>query len=175
MAGRITWPYLAGFFDGEGHIAISRQMKSGDGHYTRGTARISIVQAGERGHVMLRDVQLFLKQHGIPSTIKVHNRTSRLPHHQISYDINVSGFKSVVAMAKNMMPYLIIKKSEAQDLIRFQIIYPSLVGRGHSHSDNVKKAWETRRERYINGYRRTSTPSEHGKVGADKRWEANAQ
>ena len=142
----LTWQYIAGFFDGEGNVHLGRQKNCGDGHYSRGALRIHITQAGERGKKLLQDLKEFLAEKGIRSVVGVHfpgkGKWTR------SYRLRVDGFHGCIPVLMAIFPYLHIKKVEVQDILRYNLTFPSLVGRGHSHTDNVLKAWETRRRRY---------------------------
>lgn len=166
----LSWQYIAGFFDGEGHVGLGRQQANGDGRYSRGSPRLTMVQAGARGERLLLEIQAFLRAHEIPCVVEEHNRTSRRPNDQVSYHIRITGFNGVNRALGFMFPFLHIKKVEAQDIIRYSKVFPSLKGRGHSHSDNTRKAWVTRRERYVNGYKRAESPSINGSLGCAIRW-----
>lgn len=143
---KMTWEYIAGFFDGEGHCSLSSQKLNGEGHFTRGNPRVTIVQSLERGRALFEEIQEFLSDRSITSVIEVHNEGD--DRCRKSYRLRVTGFKGVVAFLSGVFPYLRIKKVEAQDLLRYDKAFPTLIGKGHSHSDNVRSAWVTRRLRY---------------------------
>lgn len=155
---RLSWQYVAGFFDGEGHVGMVRQKKCGEGHYSNGSIRASMVQSRERGRILLEAVSKFLSNYGIKSTVGVHHpgdeRCSR------SYHLRMTGYRSVIPFLQQCMPFIWIKKSEAEDLIRFYRAFPSLRGKGHSHSDNVRKAWVTRRRLYGEKGKKVDSKSE---------------
>jgi hypothetical protein len=152
---RMSWEYIAGFFDGEGHVGLGRQKRCGDGHFSRGSPRVTMVQGLERGRTLLEEIQAFLASRGINSVVQVHSEGSA--HERRSYRLRITGFRGVTHFLLCVFPYLRIKKVEAQDLIRYATVFPSLAGKGHSHADNVRSAWRTRRSRYgPSGYRRTS-------------------
>lgn len=165
----MTWEYLAGFFDGEGNISLQRQKHNGEGRYSRGSPRISIVQAEERGRKLLEEIAEFIRPYGIPSVVEMHQAGT--DKWKKAYHLRVTGFNGVIQFLGHLFPYLHIKKLEAQDLIRYNCVFPSLKGKGHSHSENTRKSWETRRRLYVNGYKRSETPGKHGMLGAIKRWQ----
>jgi hypothetical protein len=170
----MSWEYVAGFFDGEGHVGLTRQKRCGEGQYSRGSIRATMVQSLERGRVLLEEIRRFLAKQGICSAVGIHAgggvNTRRC------YHVRITGFRSVVPFLRGIFPFLRIKKLEAQDFIRYDKAFPSLVGKGHSHTDNVKKSWESRRRLYGgNGYRNPLTPSEHGRLGCRVRWAKHGQ
>jgi hypothetical protein len=166
---KMSWEYIAGFFDGEGHVSLSRQQKNGENQFSRGNPRVTLVQAHERGRHLLEEISSFLRDESITSVIEIHHegdeRCSR------AYRLRVTGFRGIVPFLNGVFPYLRIKKIEAQDMLRYDQIFPTLVGRGHSHRSNVLRAWETRRKRYgNNGYKNPLTPSRNGAQGCAVRW-----
>lgn len=165
----MSWEYLAGFFDGEGHIGLGRQKHCGEGRFSRGAPRVTLVQAHERGRLLLEEIKAFLQAHNILSVVEIHQQASK--RISLSFRLRITGFNGCERFLEGVFPYLRIKKVEAQDLLRYSIAFPSLKGKGHSHSDNVKKSWITRRERYPNGYRNSDSPRIHGKKGLVARWQ----
>ncbi len=142
----ISWAYIAGFFDGEGHVSLGRQKNCGEGQFSRGSPRVTIVQSRERGRVLLESIAGILAGHSIRSAVDVHREAG--DRNSVTYRLRITGFNSVIRFLRLVFPYLHIKKIEAQDIIRYDKVFPTLIGRGHSHSDNTRKAWVTRRERY---------------------------
>jgi hypothetical protein len=144
--GLLSWPYIAGFFDGEGNISLGRQKRCGDDAYSRGALRIHITQAGDRGKRLLDEIAVFLRDAGITARTGVHFKGD--DKHQRSYRLRIDGFRGCIPFLTALFPYLHIKKLEAQDVLRYNRLFPTLVGRGHSHTENTLKAWETRRRLY---------------------------
>lgn len=149
---RMSWEYIAGFFDGEGHVGLGRQKHCGEGRFSRGSPRVTMVQAHDRGRQLLEEISEFLVGHGIRSIVEIHQEAQGKISE--SYHLRITGFNGVLSFLGAVFPFLRIKKTEAQDLIRYNKAFPSLVGKGHSHSDNTRKAWITRRRLYMNGYRK---------------------
>lgn len=54
----MNWPYIAGFFDGEGHVTFSK-----------GRLQAGITQAGDIGYQVLGEIQVFLLGSGITSSL----------------------------------------------------------------------------------------------------------
>jgi len=151
----MNWSYIAGFFDGEGYIGLGRQKHCGEGRYSRGAVRITITQTRDRGRILLEEISEFMSEFGITSNISVKD------HENIkwacTYKLRMEGFPNCSKFISSVFPHLRIKKVEAQDMWRYNRAFPSLVGKGHSHADNVRKAWITRRRLYGQNGRKVDT------------------
>ena len=114
----LSWQYIAGFFDGEGHICFH------DGSVARrGALYCTIVQTKDEGLWLLDDISEFLRGYGITS--KVHsNGAPTSDKHAQCYRIDILGWDNSVKFLSHMMPYLRIKKLKAQDVIRYHKVYP---------------------------------------------------
>lgn len=115
---KVSIAYLAGFFDGEGCIHLARKG-AGVASYT---ARVTISQSKNRGKVLLDKIAFTLSTYGISCHIGVDNRISKL-HPSVMYNLQINSRLSVSKFIKLVMPYLEIKKLEAQDILRFLSIY----------------------------------------------------
>lgn len=112
----MDWKYLAGFFDGEGYIGIM----STDSFYF--APRVQISQSAERGRQLLEEIQVFLSARGIKS----HSTKPRIAEgNKPMYNLYTSSRKDLIAFVENILPYLKIKKPEAQDAWRFLKMFPS--------------------------------------------------
>lgn len=138
---RMSWEYLAGFFDGEGTIRLSNRAT----HW-------SIAQSQDRGRRALEEIQRFLGDQGIPSGIHVKRRRDGM------YTLWISKRASVERIGRATLPYLRIKKVEMQDALRYLTIYPLLQAKPRVWSMLMKerleqtdrsaarrRAWVTRR------------------------------
>jgi intein/homing endonuclease len=112
----VSWPYIAGFFDGEGSLRMP-------GGY--GSPHINIAQSRKRGLDLLTEIQSFLSTHGIKSNIRRH-RTLTGNGHEMFY-LYMYSQASGVAFLRSVFPYLHIKKLEAQDMLRYFRVFPSWV------------------------------------------------
>jgi hypothetical protein len=104
----ITWQYVAGFFDGEGTISIGQ----------RGI-QWSIAQSHLRGREVLRRIQSFLLHEGIKSSVYI----ARPDDCNTLY---VTDRKRVRDVISKLMPFLIVKKVECQDALRWMTIFPAM-------------------------------------------------
>lgn len=107
----LSWPYVAGFFDGEGSIRI-RQMG----------CEASVSQSRLRGLRLLTEMRCFLALHGIASKVTPH--TSDNPFQM--YKLTISKRRNVIAFVRNMLPHLHIKKSECEDFVRYWKAFPPI-------------------------------------------------
>lgn len=107
----MSWPYIAGFFDGEGNVRLSGSLSS---------VQLSLHQSGKRGKKVLETIRDFLlNEHGISSRVaEREERTKNQPMFRL-YIYNRVG---VVMFIHGVMPYLHVKKVECQDLLRYLTI-----------------------------------------------------
>jgi hypothetical protein len=104
----VTWPYVAGFFDGEGSINFSRV----------GTCNWVLVAkfcqtAGS--HQVLVKIQRFLRKHRIASTFSTPNVRG---HRKPLENLHVNSFGHCYRFLMFVAPYLIVKKDRAEESIR---------------------------------------------------------
>jgi hypothetical protein len=105
----MSWPYIAGFFDGEGSIRL----------YQRGV-QWSVAQSGKRGIAVLADIKKFLASDGITSSIYCPKKiTKAIPC------LVATGRENVSYLVGRLMPHLHVKKSECQDVLRYFRLFPS--------------------------------------------------
>lgn len=112
---RVSWQYLAGFFDGEGHVHFS----------IRGGLQWSLFQAGDNGRRLLRTIKYFLALHDIESSIYTRPRR-RCGETMIGHDLYVTSREMVLPLLQYLMPYLHMKKLACQDAIRYCKVFPKI-------------------------------------------------
>src|SRR5580704_6700848 len=127
---QLWWAYLAGFFDGEGTIYVKGRM----------SPIIILGQSGERGKAVLQKLIHFLLSQGIcPSesepTLKktseayTYSRKTGARYKDF-WTFQVGNRPDAIKMLQGMLPYLQVKKVEAQDSLRFCKMFPALNGVG---------------------------------------------
>src|SRR5580693_6661318 len=104
----LSWQWLAGFFDGEGSINLKERSGT---HW-------SVAQAHARGIRVLNEVKEFLAENGIPSALYTRKGDG-------CHCLYVSQRELVNQIVAHLMPYLRVKKTEAQDIVRFHKLFPS--------------------------------------------------
>lgn len=109
----MNWPYIAGFFDGEGNISVPL------GH---STVIVNITQAGSRGRETLEEISQFIGTYGLRSRVSFR---VQLENRQPVYMLWTRPLDSIKFLEK-VLPYLRIKRTKAQDVIRFKRLFPSL-------------------------------------------------
>jgi len=112
------WAYVAGFVDGEGCIRIAQ----GTNHIS---PSITVGQT-ERQAGVLYVIQEFLKRQGIASYINKAHWAHRIRGTQPSLNLRVAKRVDVEKCLRLLLPYLIVKKLAAQDVLRFCTMYPRL-------------------------------------------------
>lgn len=100
MAKSISWQYIAGFFDGEGNIYLFR-----DSHRER--ARIQISQ---KKRYVLDKIKEFLKEQDIKSIIA--------DYEYATPSLRINRKSEVLDFLKKVLPFLMVKKEEAQNTIK---------------------------------------------------------
>ena len=107
-----NWPYIAGFFDGEGNVRKTKKdtVKGKRGPY--GTPMISIAQS-IRGDGVLQRISDFLHRHHIVNHIM--NERHWNPKWKPVQRLHVSALPSVRKFLRGVRPYLIVKR-EAVDV-----------------------------------------------------------
>ncbi len=117
----VTWPYVAGFFDGEGCIAHVNPGKI--------SWRVSITQTDVHALDLVTE---FLNSNGIKTFRHNDSKpfTGKSGHmgRRPCFSIWMGGRTGVVNFLSAVLPYLIVKKIQAQDLLRFLKMYPDLRG-----------------------------------------------
>jgi len=109
----ITWAYIAGFTDGEGTI-------DSRGGYMR------LYQS--KADVLYR-IQEFLTEHGIKSTIAT-RKARKTNFFVISSESHLQlNSIEMLKLLPRLLPFLIVKKTLAQDFIRYKRLFPPMDAR----------------------------------------------
>lgn len=122
----MSWPYIAGFFDGEGTVRLN--------FAGRREGKFIFYQSERR---VLTAIQDFLASAGIDSRLP--RSYSSGPTGKARYALVISRMDSMMKFAHVIIPYLRVKKAAIQDLLRFRKLYPTLTP---SQFGNL--AWENR-------------------------------
>ena len=108
---RLSWQYIAGFFDGEGCITTSTGM----------SIRVTIAQTGDKGLKILTLIQDYVALRGIKA--KVNSKRVYSERHSPSWSLVMSETTSCIAFLQGVIPYLHVKKVLAEDKVRFLTWY----------------------------------------------------
>lgn len=148
----MNWAYVAGFTDGEGYIGWARgkcRPVDSVASCNNGSPRILLGQSGERGLMLLEAIKSFLEENGIHSTVGKHKAPKR--YNLQPYRLQISGRQDAHRFLASTLPFLFMKRTPAQDILRFMKVYPILSA---GRSGATRLSWMTRRERYgAKGYR----------------------
>lgn len=107
----MNWAYIAGFFDGEGHLRVKRG------------GRVWQLTQVHRGS--LEQIAAFLGRHGIPSHIYDIGTGKSRKHWQPISTLFVMNTPDVVKILQAIRPWVIVKKQEIEDVLRFLTLFPS--------------------------------------------------
>ena len=115
---KITWEWLAGFYDGEGCLSLSKSESKG---YIRYSPQIDLVNTN---HVAMQAIVDFLKSHNISvyvnyskSHAKFHRDNSR--QHKQRMNIRIARMANVKLFLSHIAPHLILKQANAVLLLEF--------------------------------------------------------
>ena len=115
---KITWQWLAGFYDGEGCLMLSKSTSKG---YIRYSPQIDLVNTN---HVVMQAIVDFLASHDISVYVnyskqhrKFHRDANRC-HKQRMY-IRIARMANVKRFLQYIEPHLILKQANAQLLLEF--------------------------------------------------------
>ncbi len=122
---KMSWEYIAGFFDGEGSISgITRASNACWG--------VSISQSNFSGSgvapPILLEISAFLTLRGINHTVCPNKDKDKKAHHRDNFSLQIFNRAGMSAFIRGTLPFLRVKKQVAEDLVRFLKIYPSLQG-----------------------------------------------
>ena len=126
---KMSWPYIAGFFDGEGCMhAVGGGHMSGNRTLVR--FKITISQTKNVGRDTLEEIAEFLRERNINAYVMKHRIAKHKikPHWHQCWDLMVGRMESIRLFVEGVFPYLRIKKSKAEDYRRMLILYPSMIG-----------------------------------------------
>lgn len=125
----MSWEYFAGFFDGEGTIFVKRRM----------SPIVILGQSGPRGKALLSEIIEFLRASGITPSSEVPTPNSRTKRGACSkqgkrykdfWQFQVANRPDALELLRRLLPYLRIKKVEAEDALRFCKLYGPLNSTG---------------------------------------------
>lgn len=132
----MNWDYIAGFFDGEGCIAIVRPKKGRFGSYeatSRAHARINIAQ---KNREVMEVMSSFLRQNGVYCSIATNKRG-------VHY-LYINRLMSVKKFLKKINTKVIVKKSKVKEAL--QLNYEK--GKAYLSPDQVNQIIDLKRKGY---------------------------
>ena len=108
---RMSWSYLAGFFDGEGCVFCREEFQA-DQRTTRRRFRLTIAQ---NYLPVLEEIQEFLAKKKIKSRIQLVTRKDA--RHQRGHVLEINGVAGVYKTLCEMEPFLRVKSDDAHKAI----------------------------------------------------------
>ncbi len=148
---RVAW--LAGFTDGEGTITICRINEHKRGKYISSTHFRPIYQIVNTNYASLQECQTILEHiTGRRYTIKSKSFgcVEKKSHWKDSYQLQVTKQQDMKLICQALIPYLIIKKLQAELLVKFIEIRQTVVrtgrhgvrgGQYRPHGDKEEALW----------------------------------
>jgi len=107
----MTFGYIAGFFDGEGHVRIQRRISN---------LQATMVQSTKQDQVLL-DIQAFLKDNGIVAHSSVADMKYTAQDGRVCgmRTLSIHDSASLIKFFENTLPYLIVKKEKAAEALQW--------------------------------------------------------
>lgn len=102
----MTYSYIAGFFDGEGHVSLIPSIHR---------CALSLTQSTKQDRVLF-EIQAFLREEGIPS--QIHHpqlRGAQLPVRHLL----ITNAAAIAHCLERMLPFLIVKRSAAEQALSY--------------------------------------------------------
>jgi len=118
----MSWQYIAGFFDGEGCIT-TLTMKSGH----KIPARITMGQSGREGQSVLKEISGFLIKQGIRGSVSLPSYwppSKKGKNFKQMFYLVVNSKKGSIDFLRGVLPFLRVKRVQAQDNLRYLVLYP---------------------------------------------------
>lgn len=112
---KISWAYVAGFWDGEGSFTVGVDV-----------FLATASQAGLIGKLVLSEISEFLTEEGIHSKVRLAGRAGRGLRTKDGYMISIHRRDDVQRFCQRVVPHLRVKKAAAQDFLRYFKLYPRL-------------------------------------------------
>ena len=107
---KITWEYLAGFFDGEGTIYFNPKLKKGVHTF------VGVYQAEHQASVLYL-IRKFLKENNIESKIYI-RKEKRKGQNYRGVSLEIGHKIEVLNFLKKIEPYLIVKRNKCAKIIK---------------------------------------------------------
>lgn len=142
---RMTWPYLAGLFDGEGCLISTQSLLA---------YRMQIVQGKNNGGLALfEEVRDFLKGYSVVAKITCSHATCKRGWNPL-YVLYISRQQHLKTVLEKLLPYLRVKKTVAQDCLRIIKLFP--VNRTKCGHFSLGRCQKCQRERHARWYKQNS-------------------
>jgi hypothetical protein len=110
-----AWAYIAGFFDGEGHVALAQSSKSN----RRAALCCNLYQAKKEGRLILEAIQRFLCARNISCSVLASRQNEM-------YTLTLRGWNNALNFLKGVYPYLSVKRVVSLDIIRYSSAFPRI-------------------------------------------------
>ena len=129
----LTWQYVAGFFDGEGHIGThaNRARRSWFGSVA------TFAQSGKEGAEILGEIKAFLKEHGVVAYLRCQPRSQSNTALRDMWSLKIASRPNLTTFLRFIVPHLRVKRVVAEDHLRFLAMFPS--ARGHQTDWVIEK------------------------------------
>lgn len=107
---RLCW--LGGIIDGDGMITAIQYKAKNCLHYK---PRINVVNTDLR---MIEEVISIFEYLNVPHYVQS-KKDKKNPHYKIKYEVQIAGIKRSIIFLPIIIPYLIVKRNRAENLLEF--------------------------------------------------------
>ena len=114
---RMTWPWVAGFFEGEGCITWYTGKKKGT------AGRGAVVTIGQKDQTSLVLIQKFLRQEGIEAARLYWRKPYKSKHRRVvtgCWILQLTRKGENQLFLRRILPYLVSKRQKAIEVLRLQ-------------------------------------------------------
>src|SRR4051812_23835482 len=113
-----TRAYMAGFFDGEGHISIARRGSVRTSRTDPSKTKVVYALVAGAAQNVKAPLELFHNTFGGTFRIDTRTRADRFSKH-VTYEWNIGGNLQVPIFLRWLRPYLLVKATQADIAIEF--------------------------------------------------------
>lgn len=127
----ITKEYIAGFVDGEGYFGLIKKTKPDclNGYYYTPVLKIAQITQNEE---VLKQISTFIGYGNYwRSKLKNNNRNAT--------SLEFRGMKRVIPIAKQLLPYLIVKKKQAELIIKLEESQKEITNANRTEVDTFRQ------------------------------------
>src|SRR6267154_6670087 len=130
----MDWSYAAGFIDGEGTIGLAMDARS---KLNTCLPYIGITQADKyRGFRAIHELALLMESEGIKTYVYTVDHRGRATTKGSPYQRNyrtmkltIRSYDNIIRVLRKLLPYLVVRKNPAEDMIRFLTLFPPRTGK----------------------------------------------
>lgn len=139
----ISWPYIAGFLDGDGWVTRSKNKNCNTYRYT-----IGLTQKSDQ-YKSMKSIFMFLKMHGINGNMFKRDSHGSIKGITEMINIYITNQSSLIRLANFLIPHLLIKKDKMVRCEKDLSERRTARGLGTANLSKAGKKWSRAEERIL--------------------------